>query len=335
MWRCGRTARICPAWWHPVIHRLSGRGNHDPRLAWQVAQLIRRVRPSLVQAWFLQMEVLAGVAARVQGIPWILSERSSRLAYPPTWKNRLRVRLGRWADGIISNSEGGDAYWRECIAPNTPRFVIPNALPLDDIDAAAPALPPGVSIPRGQQLAVAIGRFEHEKTNPRLLDALRDVVSSGPVTALLCGEGPLRQPTARRVEAWELADRVLLPGYVADVWPLLKRADVLVAAGLFEGRPNAVLEAMAAGCPIVVSDIPAHREVLGDDEALWVDPANSGAITEAVRRALADPGASRARADRARRRVRDWALEPVARQYDRAYRQLLSRGALPGPLPRP
>src|SRR4051812_30702847 len=58
-----------------VVHRLSAAGNHDPRLAWRLADVFRRVRPDLAQVWFVQMEVIGGIVAELFGTPWLISER--------------------------------------------------------------------------------------------------------------------------------------------------------------------------------------------------------------------------------------------------------------------
>src|SRR6185436_12110902 len=96
-------------------HRIEGLGNHDPRLLVRLVRLLRRARPDVVQTWLTQMDVLGGLAARLVGRPWILSERASALAYPPGLKIRLRERIGRTADAIVSNSAGGDRYWERLV----------------------------------------------------------------------------------------------------------------------------------------------------------------------------------------------------------------------------
>src|SRR3954470_17446255 len=60
-----------------IVHRLRGARNHDPRLAWQLARVFRRVRPDIVQVWFVQMEVLGGIISELTKTPWVMSERSS------------------------------------------------------------------------------------------------------------------------------------------------------------------------------------------------------------------------------------------------------------------
>ena len=308
-----------------TMHRLTAAGNHDPRLAWQLARIFRRIRPDIVQVWFVQMEILAGAVAECLGVPWVISERSSLLAYPPSIKNRMRVAIARTANAIVSNSFAGDAYWDERLSRSIPRFVIPNALPLDEIERTSPAIPPGLPIAQADKLVLFAGRFGPEKNIERLLSALREVVRRPGIVAILCGDGPIRPNVQRTVIAENLESRILTPGYVTDIWPLMKRADVMVATGLFEGRPNSVLEAMACCIPLVVSDIPAHREILDAQSARMIDPADTRAITAAVLDVLDDPAAARQRAMLARARVGGWSVEPIAAQYDRAYREVIAQ----------
>ena len=129
-----------------VLHRLKSRSNYDPYLLWQLVRLIRRVKPDIVATWILQMDILGGMAARINGFPWIFREPSSAEAYPQNWKNRLRVRIGSGASAIVSNSSGGDDYWKTRI-PHGRRYVVPNGLPVSEIDRIVPALAAGLAKP--------------------------------------------------------------------------------------------------------------------------------------------------------------------------------------------
>jgi glycosyltransferase involved in cell wall biosynthesis len=309
------------------IHWLNGIGNHDPRLIWQLARIFRRLRPDVVQVWFVQMEVLAGAVSELLGVPWVISERSSLLAYPPSVKNRMRVALAATADAIIANSSAGAAYWDNRAKGSVRRFVIPNALPLDEIDDASAAVPLNLPVGRDAAVVLFVGRFGVEKNVNRIFRCLCEVVRRPRTVAILCGDGPLRPDVQRAIAAANLDDRIFAPGYVQDIWPLMKRADVMVATGLFEGRPNSVLEAMACSLPLVVSDIPAHREILDEHSACFVDPIDDSALTNAVLTVLDHSTDARQRAAVARRKASAWSVPAVAEQYDRVYRDVIKQRA--------
>jgi len=104
---------------------------------------------------------------------------------------------------------------------------------------------------------------------------------------------------------------------------MMKRADAFVYLSLYDGFPNVVLEAMACGCPLVVSDIPAHRDFLDEQCALFVSPRRPADVAEAIRRTLFAPVEAQARAKIAKEKVTRWSVAWVARQYDEVYREVL------------
>jgi len=98
------------------LHKLPSKGNYNPLLALEIYRLIRKLRPDVVQTWLLQMDVFGGIAALLNGVPFITSERASAPAYPAGWKTRLRVLLGQRATCVIANSNGGLDYWRRYVS---------------------------------------------------------------------------------------------------------------------------------------------------------------------------------------------------------------------------
>jgi glycosyltransferase involved in cell wall biosynthesis len=311
-----------------TVHRLRARGSYDPRILLQLFATIGSLQPDLLQVWVPQMEILGAIAARRTGVPWILSERSAEQAYPPTFKYRVRARLATRAAAVISNSVGGDRYWKERLDGRVRRYIIPNALPLSEIDSASAAGTATTRCGPGVKVVLFAGRLSAEKDPETLVRALVPVLARPDVVAVIAGEGPLRRRIAVLLHQLRLEDRVRLPGFIGDIWAWMKRADVFVSPTLFEGHPNAVLEAMACGCPLVVSDIPPHREFLDEASALLVPPGDSTRLGAAMAEVLTNPDAAARRADCASRIVRKWSLRAIARQYDHTYRELLAaRGA--------
>jgi hypothetical protein len=135
-----------------VRHALRASGNHDPRLLVRLVALLRRVRPEIAHTWILQMDVLAGLAARLTGTPWVCREPVSGATYGGAWKHRLRRGLLRGADAIVANSTAGERYWAG-LHPGGTRCVIGNALPLDAIEAAPPTPPEALGVAPGRRFA--------------------------------------------------------------------------------------------------------------------------------------------------------------------------------------
>lgn len=310
------------------VHRLVARSNHDPHLFWQLVRLIRRTKPDIIHTWILQMDILGGMAARLTGVPWMLREPSSAMGYLPTWKNRLRVRVGSSASAIVSNSTGGDQFWKEQ-SPCTRRYVIRNAIPVHEIDKAAADLPPTL-----QQIeppiVLYVGRLRSDSTARKNLTALLRVLAyvrrQQKVVGILCGEGPQRPQLETLRHELGLDADVHFTGHlpISSVWSLMKKASLFVSLSAYEGCPNSVMEAMACGCPLVLSDIPAHREIAGESCALYVDSTNIRETADTMLHALSNEDASKARAVIAKQKSRKWSIVEMAGNYEKVYRESLA-----------
>jgi glycosyltransferase involved in cell wall biosynthesis len=301
------------------MHRLHISNNHDLRLLWRAVSLIRSVGPDIIQTWLLQMDVFGGIAAKLTGKPLIFSERSSAANYPPHWKHTLRAFIGRRADAIIANSDGGLEYWRHQRAKGS-LHLIRNCIVAATGSTATPATKDPCT-----QIVLFAGRLSPEKNVDRLLEAFVLIARARPeVEIRMFGEGPLEEGLARRLAETGLGSRILLGGFTSEIAVWMSAADLCVSVSAWEGHPNVVLEAASLGCPLVLSDIPAHREVIGDEAAVFVDEASVTDISDGILRTLDDPQAARRRARRALDAVSRFTLESVAQGYVEAYRQVLA-----------
>ncbi|MBZ5523434.1 MAG: glycosyltransferase [Acidobacteriia bacterium] len=142
---------------------------------------------------------------------------------------------------------------------------------------------------------VAAGRLTREKGFDVLLDAMPAVLERFPKAQLtILGEGPLRADLMKQAQELGLNEVVTFPGFQPNPWVYLKHADLFVLSSRYEGLPNVILEALALGTPLVVTDCPgAIREIQDCDESMVVvPPENSVALAEGIIAACSRPSRS-------------------------------------------
>jgi glycosyltransferase involved in cell wall biosynthesis len=305
------------------VHRISALSHHDPILVLHLVRLIRALRPDILHTWLPLMDVMGGTAAQLTKCRWIMSERTAAAAYRATGKSLLREMVGRRADAVVANSKNGADYWQLVGLTDGCRFVVPNAVDVDGIAHAPTAqMPAEVG---DTPVILFVGRLVAVKNIPTLLDALALLFPRRDAIALICGEGPDEKDVLSGIASRRLTGRVILCGYRSDIFGLFRAARAMVLLSHFEGRPNVLLEAMAAGCPVVVSDIPAHREVLTDDAAIFVPPIAPLATARALASILDFPSAAVERAGRSRQIVDGFRLGNITAQYAQVYEVICSR----------
>jgi len=175
------------------------------------------------------------------------------------------------------------------------------------------------------QLVVGcVANYKHEKGLDVLLEAAAVVHQRHPdVRFVVVGEGPMRLELERAIERRQLDGVVILHGPEADARSVYQAFDVMVQASRTEGLPNVVLEAAAAGLPIVATCVGGTTEVLTHErDALLVPPADAAALATALERAIGDPALRARLAEAARERSRDFAPEQLVESTAALYRRL-------------
>jgi glycosyltransferase involved in cell wall biosynthesis len=150
-----------------------------------------------------------------------------------------------------------------------------------------------------------LGRLSPEKDPANLLDAIGLLRSRGlAVRATLAGDGPERAALEQQVRAMGLSEVVELPGFVSEIMPLLARADILVNPSRTECMPNAVLEAMWAGVPVVATRVGGVAEMIRDGtDGLLVPSGDPAALANGIASLADDADGARRLASSAYRRV--------------------------------
>ncbi len=287
------------------VYCLSSRRVGPPRAFAKLVRTLAACKPALVQSFLFHANLAARLAAPLIGFPPVLG--GIRVAeHARAWHPRLD-RLTSWLEvGSICVSEGVLRHTRDVAGrPEANLIVIPNSVDVVAIDRA-PITPRGeIGVADDAPVALFIGRLEAQKGWGVLLDAAVRTATARPDWRLvLVGDGPDRAAIENRVrQDPRLAQQVLILGRRGDVAGLLKAADLLVLPSLWEGMPNVVLEAMAAGRAVVATKVEGSEDLVIDGETgRLVPPGDAEALADALLDAHADPErlAAWGRAGRAR-----------------------------------
>jgi glycosyltransferase involved in cell wall biosynthesis len=215
---------------------------------------------------------------------WAFSAHSGAASGLYRWADRIAGRATT-ATVCVSQRERADGLRaRTCRADRT--VVIPNAVDVD----AYPQAPLERDVPR----LISVGRLAAPKDWSTLLYALAALEPETFAELVIVGDGPDRERVEDELARSSLRRRVRLLGERDDVPGLLSDADVFVLASRSEGLPLSVIEAMAAGLPVVASDVGGVGELVREGETgLLVPPGDPAALGDALRLLLADRGLRR------------------------------------------
>jgi len=240
-----------------------------------------------------------------------------------------RKLYGTWTDGLVCISEAIVEY---CAAkPYLKRENL--SLIHSAVDAER------FNVPRDRSLleefgvadrfvAVVTGRLRKEKGHTHLIDAMKRVAAEVPKFVLLVvGSGSLEGELKEQARAAGLQARVIFTGFRTDIPQILAAADLFVMPSISEGLGTAILEAGAAGLPIVSTPVGGIPDIIRDgDTGLLASPGDSDALADALIRMSGDPDLAARCGEAARRHVDEqFSEESLVRETEAAYRMWLER----------
>jgi glycosyltransferase involved in cell wall biosynthesis len=265
-----------------TVHLVSGWWSHLPTIA-ELAALLRELNPVALLAHGFPEHLIGRRAGLRAGVPVLIQvEHNSRERYSPLslWQSR---RLAEKSAALVGVSEGVRESLLAQGLPPEKTVAIPNG-----IDLARFAGPGG---PREAGLVMS-ARMARQKDHATLIDSLALLASRHGLRPRLqlAGIGPLMARMRARVARLGLEPQVVFLGHHGDVPGLLKSQAIFVLSTHFEGMPLALVEAMAAGCACIASDVVGVRGVIEDGvTGLLVPEGNAQALADAIARLLGDP----------------------------------------------
>lgn len=292
---------------------------------------LRAEQPEIVHGFLFHAYVLGAFAAKMAGGSIVIASRRSLGHFK---RRRHSYRVAEWVanwmtDLIVANSEAvkRDVVRQEKVEPSNVSVIYNGVDPsLYDVQADR-ALWTSLWIPEGAKVVSVVANLLHYKGHRFFLQACREIQRAhSAVKFLLIGDGPLRGTLEGFARDLDLEKDVLFLGSRQDIPQLLALTDIAVLPSLEEGFSNAILEAMAAGKPVVATTAGGNAEaVIHGETGLLVPPRDSEALAQAVLWLLAHPAEAARFGEAGRRRVTEqFGLSGMIRQYEAVYERLVA-----------
>jgi glycosyltransferase involved in cell wall biosynthesis len=326
--RTGAKAREIAELGVPVRHEPKW-GKADPSLVVRLASFIKRERFDLVQTYLWTANTWARLAARLAGVRYVVaSERNVDI-----WEEAYKRILGRWlarsTDRIIANSEAVRRYLLERGGLSAAKVVtIYNGVNLDRFRAACDPEQRRRELGLSDDVILAgcVARLELAKDHATHLQAIALLGERRPNLHLaIIGDGTQREPLARLASELGLRERVHFTGFRTDSAEWLQSLDLSVLSSVKEGLSNTVIESMAAGRPVVATDVGGNAEVIRDGETGFLVPARRPAeLAEALARATESRDLMQRLGLAGRERVESmFSVRAMVRRTEQLYRELV------------
>lgn len=281
-------------------------------------------RPEIVHTWTGPANRWGRLAARRRGVPQLIASYRTVERNPPAWDRALERWLSAGTRAAVANSERAEQHALQAGVPAEKLRVIPNAVATDPpcSDEARRRLREELGLPEATRLIGALGPLVPAKRIKDLLWAIDLLHAVREDTYLLVvGDGPQRWRLERFSRQVHAAERTRFLGWRVDAPELLAGLDCLWLGSARESLPNSVLEAMAAGVPVVAADSPATRQLIDPDRSgVLVAPGHRGGIARATQQILESPEDAARLAAAARQHVlRHHGLPDMLARYRELY----------------
>ncbi|HEY1991742.1 MAG TPA: glycosyltransferase [Gammaproteobacteria bacterium] len=306
------------------------------------SRALRKSRTQIVHSYNFYANVFCIPAAKLAGVPCVVASIRDLGIYLSPTKLMLQRWICRLADRIVVNADAIRDWLVEQGYPAHKIVVIRNGVDTSRFGARndGAALRRELGLPPTSPLVTMLARLSPTKGIDYFLEAAAKLRDRHPEARfLLVGEcftrdserefmvdHAYRKVLQDKVDSLGLTDRVTFTGLRKDVPDVLAASTVSVLPSLSEGISNTLLESMAAGVPVVATQVGGTPEAVADGEqGLLVPPGDSAALASAISRVLSDPLlAQRLGANGRRRAVEEFSFEAVVRRTEALYRDLLA-----------
>jgi len=300
----------------------------DPLAFARLLRYIRRLQPDLVHTWLFTAGAYGRAAASAVGVKHLVAGEYGVERWKSTWQWTVDRRLARCTERFVTNSPAVRDYCAAHRLPTRWFEVIPNGIPpAQESNVSRAELLRELELPDDAHLIGVVSRLWPQKRVKDLIwaaDLLR--VLHDNLRLLVIGDGPERPTLERFARLASDLDHIRFLGHREDVWRILPHLDVFWNGSEYEGQSVSVMEAMAAGVPVVASDIPGNRELVVHGETGYLVPiAGRAARARATDAILSDVALSKRLGAAGWQRMLDhFSVEQNIRRHVEMYEELLA-----------
>jgi glycosyltransferase involved in cell wall biosynthesis len=256
---------------------------------YRLRTLLTVVKPDVVLSFLPECNVIALIATRGLGVRVIVAERNfAGVEYLPIHWRFLRRSLYRFSDLVVTQTSLGKIWLRENTSSRD-IAIIPNVA-YWPLERGNPILSPADYV-GSERFILGVGRLTDQKGFDLLIQAFSNVAKTNPdVQLVIAGTGDCEQSLRDLISEKDLAARIHLVGRVGNLTDWYEACELFVLSSRFEGFPNALLEAMSAGCAVVSCDCPTGPSdiIQHDKNGLLVAPESTALLSEAIDTVLND-----------------------------------------------
>lgn len=282
------------------VHSLNLASRWDPRGLERGRQLIRRIDPDIVHSHLKHADVVGAWSSRRLDIPMVstlhvIEHTPDTLGRSKRWM-ATQARLRNAAVTIAVSAPLREWYLDTFSADPSDIVHIPNGVsrPPPTTDAQRTDIRRALGVRPGAIMAATVGILRPEKGHRELLTAVDRLDADADVQFVVVGDGPERLALEEQAQQLGLVpDRVIFAGYREDVAEVLAASDLVVHPSLEDALPTALLYALAAGRPIVSTDVGGIPEIVTPDVGVLVQPGNPDALADGISAMIRELPASR------------------------------------------
>jgi glycosyltransferase involved in cell wall biosynthesis len=309
-----------------TVEYCGGRGGWDVRVLPRLTSVLRRRQPQIVHSLLFHANLASRLTAPRVGISrsHVICELQT-VEVERVWQLRVDRLTWKWCRWVVGNSPSVVTHLaRQARIPSSHLRLVRGGIDPAGADGVRPIDRAQIGLGGGERMVLWVGRLDPVKGLEHLLGAFRALPADHRAHLVLAGGGPLHKKLVRIMRSSSLTRRVELLGPRNDVPALLAAADLFVFPSRTEGLPNALLEAMAARCPIVTTDVPGCRDLIVDGRnGLLVPYGDVPALTAAMDRLLTDREEARRLGEAARATVeREWHIDATYDAYEALYDEI-------------